>query len=354
MADEWDVAKPIDHTKIGDLPGLHRKQKTSTKAQLSHEHETPVDGDATGSEHSSGSAVAFMDTSTPSARPGGVSLADNAIDNGRFWINDNLDPPMLMRWNASAFESISTIAGGTSPCQAFLISTTQEDADGGRESQIRFKGTQSGEELTTLGYLQFSHDGAANDQKGKFSIHLNNGNDSNAPSKIPITYSNDGAIIVASSVSVLDEDAMGSDSAVKVATQQSIKAYVDAAIAAATNTQQANASGSTTTTSSSYADMNSMSVTSSGLTVGDKILVTFSANTTHSQQSALSYWQLLEGSNVLTIRTIEAGINGLCSNGVAITYLFTATGASHTFKIQWKTSAATWTATHRTITAVKV
>lgn len=229
MADEWNVAVPIDHLLIGSIPGAIRALKASTKSQLDHEHETPVDGDATGSEHSAGSAVCYEDTSTPTTRPGGATLGANAIDQGRLWLDDNFDPPILKRWDGSAFEIVGTLAGGASPNQAFLISTTAEDIEGGRESQIRFKGTQSGGELTTLGYIEFAHDSGNDDEFGRFRVVLNNGGEGDSPTSIAIDYARDGTIDIASSVSVLDEDDMSSDSAVKVATQQSIKAYVDSA-----------------------------------------------------------------------------------------------------------------------------
>ncbi len=89
MANEWSVSYPLDHTLISDIPGEVRKLKTSVKAQLNHEHEIAVDGDATGSEHSSGSAVAYEGASTPVNRPGGAALADNAVDRGRTWVNGN-------------------------------------------------------------------------------------------------------------------------------------------------------------------------------------------------------------------------------------------------------------------------
>ena len=229
MANEWNVSYPIDHTKIGDVPGEVRKLKDSCKDQLDHEHETPVDGDATGSEHSSGSAVAYEGSSAPTTRPGGASLANNAIDRGRLWIDDNFDPPRLTRWDGSAVEGIQTIAGGASPVQAFLISTTSEDSDGGREVQLRAKGSQSGDELTTLGFLEFAHEGAADDQKGRFRVVLNDGDDNDAPSKALLELIPTG-IDVANSLAVLDEDDMAADSAIQLATQQSIKAYAQESI----------------------------------------------------------------------------------------------------------------------------
>lgn len=121
MANEWNVSYPLDHTLISDVPGEIRKLKDSCKDQLDREHETPVDGDATGSEHSNGSAVAYEGTGTPTNRPdGATALADNAIDRGRLWLDDNYDPPMLKRWKAAAFEPVV----GT-----HLSAYTDEDSD---------------------------------------------------------------------------------------------------------------------------------------------------------------------------------------------------------------------------------
>lgn len=118
------------------------------------------------------------------------------------------------------------IGSGTAP-QAFMYNTTEEDTDGGRESTIRAKGEQSGGEVTTLGYIEFSHDGTSDDEKGRYRIMLNDGDDTDAPSKCPIEYASDGTIDVTNSISVVDEDDMASDSNTVVATQQSIKKYVD-------------------------------------------------------------------------------------------------------------------------------
>ena len=71
----------------------------------------PVDGDATGGEHSNGSAVCYQDTATPSNRPdGATALASNAIDKGRLWIDDNKTQVPIKRWNGSAW-----VTAGMSP-----------------------------------------------------------------------------------------------------------------------------------------------------------------------------------------------------------------------------------------------
>lgn len=64
-----------------------------------------------------------------------------------------------------------------------LWNTTEEDTDGGRESDIIWWGEQSGGERTTLARIRASHDGASDDQKGKIEFYLNDGNDNNTPSK---------------------------------------------------------------------------------------------------------------------------------------------------------------------------
>lgn len=100
MAHEWNVSYPLDQTLISGVPGAIRALKVSVKTQIDHEHETPVDGDATGGEHSSGSAVTYEGTSTPTNRPGGTALADNAVDRGRIWLDDT---NKLKRWDGTAF-----------------------------------------------------------------------------------------------------------------------------------------------------------------------------------------------------------------------------------------------------------
>ena len=111
MANEWNVNSPINHTLISALPEEIRKLKASAKTQIDREHETPVDGDATGGEHSNGSAVAYRGTATPTNRPdGATALASNDVDKGRLWIDDNKTQAPIKRWNGSAF-----VTAGMSP-----------------------------------------------------------------------------------------------------------------------------------------------------------------------------------------------------------------------------------------------
>lgn len=167
MANEWNVSYPLDHTLISDVPGEIRKLKDSVKDQLDREHETPVDGDATGSEHSSGSAVAYEGAGTPTNRPdGATALANNAIDRGRIWLDDNFDPPLLKRWTGSAFEVVGPA----------LSALTDEDADttamltahaykATSDGEVSVHGISDGEGREIKAYI-----GADNDPEGTGDI----------------------------------------------------------------------------------------------------------------------------------------------------------------------------------------
>ena len=62
-----------------------------------------------------------------------------------------------------------------------LHNTAHEDTDHGRESELIFKGEQSGGEETTLGKIQVAHDGTSDDQKGIMSFKVNDGTDGDVP-----------------------------------------------------------------------------------------------------------------------------------------------------------------------------
>ena len=80
-----------------------------------------------------------------------------------------------------------------------------------------------------------------------------------------------------SGTAVLDEDAMGSDSATKLATQQSIKAYVDANSGATLLYKQSVVDNSLSVAISDYKDLTSVSISVGENPDGMTILVNFSA-----------------------------------------------------------------------------
>ena len=70
--------------------------------------------------------------------------------------------------------------GSTEP-YVTLKNSTEEDTDGGRESRLIFEGEQSGGEISTLAQIEVSHDGTADDEKGKVVISTNDGSDGASP-----------------------------------------------------------------------------------------------------------------------------------------------------------------------------
>lgn len=82
--------------------------------------------------------------------------------------------------NFNAKKKPQHLPPSTAP-ELLLHNTTEEDGDGGRESVIRGKGEQTGGELTTLGKIEFSHDGAADDEKGQIKEYTNDGSDGDTP-----------------------------------------------------------------------------------------------------------------------------------------------------------------------------
>ena len=72
---------------------------------------------------------------------------------------------------------------GTAPYLT-LHNSTEENSDGGRESRLNFKGEQGAPSAgteTTLARIEVSHDGSADDEKGKFVISVNDGDDGDTP-----------------------------------------------------------------------------------------------------------------------------------------------------------------------------
>lgn len=101
-----------------------------------------------------------------------------AASGGRFVVKTDgnvgigeTDPETLTEWSSTA-------------PYLTLHNTTEEDTDYGRESRIIAKGEQSGAEETTLGYMEFAHDGTGDDQKGIFTLATNDGTDGDTPTAV--------------------------------------------------------------------------------------------------------------------------------------------------------------------------
>ena len=198
---DWTMTNPINHSLNSTWPDEVRNLKDLLKSRL------------------------IMQDSEPTTRTDGAAFAAN--DLGSIWYDSKSGPekksvittitPTWTKISVSLTAEIVAVAHTWAAAQTIamanptltLTNTTAEDSDGGRDSKIIVKGTQSGDEETTLGYIEISHEGAADDQKGQLIVKLNDGDDDDAPSKQPIGFSSDGMIDVANSLSVIDDDAMG-------------------------------------------------------------------------------------------------------------------------------------------------
>lgn len=232
MAEDHTRTNPIDHSLVSSVAAEVRNVKKLVIGA--------------GGGDVGGAARIFFQDASPTTRYDGSTLT--ADDNGSLWIDTNSTPDNQFNflsdfsgptWTPISTEVIATLLASARVFAAVmsiacadatltLQNTDEEDTDGGRQSSLRFKGEQSGAEVTTLAAIEASHDGVADDQKGQLKIKVNDGDDNDAPSKVALTISNDGKIVAGESVAVLDEDNMATDSNVQLATQQSIKAYVDA------------------------------------------------------------------------------------------------------------------------------
>ena len=90
--------------------------------------------------------------------------------------------------------------GSTAP-YVTLKNSTEEDTDGGRESRLIFEGEQSGGEISTLAQVEVSHDGTADDEKGKLVISTNDGSDGASPTAA-LTISADQTVAVEDNLTV--------------------------------------------------------------------------------------------------------------------------------------------------------
>lgn len=233
MATNWNLNNPIDHTLNSSWPNEARSLKQLLLSRL------------------------FYNATEPVNRPDATAFEDNDI--GSIWIDadDNImyimtaqsdGTPTWTKLSVSMTAEIVASANSWASLQTFLAgvlvsmseptitltNTDSEDGAGERQSRIIAKGIQSGDEETTLGLIEFSHEGSADDEAGNFKLLLNDGDSGDAPTAKALEIYTDPAeddeayIRVANSKIILDEDDMASDSDTKLATQQSIKAHVAA------------------------------------------------------------------------------------------------------------------------------
>jgi hypothetical protein len=85
--------------------------------------------------------------------------------------------------SASLSNSLVEIEGSSNANFLSILNNSASDADGNRYSKLLFRGTHSGGGQATLCSVQSAHDGSANDEKGRLTLHTNDGNDSDSPTE---------------------------------------------------------------------------------------------------------------------------------------------------------------------------
>jgi hypothetical protein len=145
--------------------------------------------------------------------PTGAAIAAGSITSGGVY---------LVAYEASADKFMligGSHSGGDNPFiynsspTLTLENSTSEDTSGGRESQVVFKGLQSGSEESTLAKITASHDGSSDDQKGKVEIAVNDGSDNDTPTTA-LTISSNLTVTANGDLTVADDLSLSSDAAV--------------------------------------------------------------------------------------------------------------------------------------------
>jgi len=113
--------------------------------------------------------------------PTGAAIAAGSITSGGVYLvayEASVDKFMLIGGSHSGGDN--PFIYNSSPTLT-LENSTSEDTSGGRESQVVFKGLQSGGEESTLVKIQASHEGTSDDEKGQLIVGVNDGNDGASP-----------------------------------------------------------------------------------------------------------------------------------------------------------------------------
>ncbi len=121
-----------------------------------------------------------------------------------FRVESNAQTHMLFVDASSDRIGLGTSAPGTfveaqSTAPHFTFrNTTEEDSDGGRETLLIFEGERSGGELARMAEIEVSHDGTADNQRGKIIFRTNDGNDGTSLSD-HVTIDHEGNILIGQS-----------------------------------------------------------------------------------------------------------------------------------------------------------
>jgi hypothetical protein len=114
---------------------------------------------------------------------GSVFYISNNGGSQSFQINPDGNVGIGTVAGAMADNSRLTIAGADNSNYLAIRNTSASDGSSYRWGYIRFEGTQSGSEVSTLARIGAFHDGSADDQKGVFTIATNDGDDGANPTE---------------------------------------------------------------------------------------------------------------------------------------------------------------------------
>jgi len=237
----WDKGEPAAKIAAKLIDNRIRTNNSALETALNREHEFSTGGTVTDqAHHRQGSARCFFQALAPATRVDGTAFTSE--DNGSVWIDSDDNAVYILTdytgptWTAVSAEIIADLLAAArvfafADCSLTLQNTDEEDTDGGRQSRLIFKGEQSGGEVTTLGYLEYSHDGSSDDQKGQIKLVVNDGDDGNSPSKVGILINSDGTVVFAQAVTLADSSQMATDAAPTADVGISNKKYVDDSLA---------------------------------------------------------------------------------------------------------------------------
>lgn len=311
------------------------------RIRLAKEHVTPA-ASSVGGEHKRGSAIDWFQTTAPTTRPDGVT-ALTTDDRGRTWCDTTNNVLKMLTaigspntWTPYGELCIATYTAGSEPTRGIYrkgneiyVKTDAEkhlagliDEDNmASNSATRVPSQQSVRAYVTSGTVTMAN-------KTLTSPTINTPTIASAVLNTAV-----------SGTAVLDEDTMASNSATKLATQQSIKAYVDNSLG-----QSAQVVGTTniSTNTADWSNMTDMSITMT--TKGGNVLALFTATfeaNSDSDNVTVGLRYDLDGTPYGTQQHCVHNDAYSDSSGeermVHAHWLFTGLAAgSHTFKVQWK------------------
>lgn len=228
----WDEAAPASSDIHGKSYLELQDLRIGLRIRLEKEHQTPAAG-GIGGEHRQGSAVCWIQDTEPTTRPD-ASTSLTSDDLGRIWLDTTNHAFRILTaigtsntWTTVAEVALAVYTAGNEPDRGLYM----------KGNELYFKGAD-GTEKPLAGLVDeddMVSDSATkvpSQQSVKAFVSSGTVTMTNKTLTAPVLTSpvlNTGV----SGTAVLDEDDMSSDSATQLATQQSIKAYVDGVVTGA-------------------------------------------------------------------------------------------------------------------------